>query len=70
MEDKQKGLVGELKQVAKKLGHSPTRREVPSLAKRCYKYLKSFNRAKEMACLETKNKRITHFPKRDRKSVV
>lgn len=64
MNNKQKQLVVELKHSYKKLGHSPTRREVPSLAKRCYKYFNSFNKAKEVASLEIKNKRITTFPKK------
>lgn len=64
MNDKQKQVIVELKHSYKKLGHSPTRREVSSLAKKCYKHFYSFNKAKEMAGLEIKNKRIISFPER------
>jgi hypothetical protein len=58
----QKELVTQLKESAKKLRHSPQRREVSFLAKKCYKYFGSFNKAKELAALTITNKRITNFP--------
>jgi len=59
----QKILIKELKEQAKKLGHSPIKREIPKLAYKCYKSFASFNKAKEKAGLEVKNVRIINFPK-------
>lgn len=64
MNNDQKEILIELKKYSQKIGHSPTRREIPSLAKKCYKYFNSFNRAKELVGLEIKNKQIISFPKR------
>ncbi len=58
-----KEIIKELKQISKKLGYSPARREIPRLASKCYQYFGSFNKAKEKANLNTKNVRITSFPK-------
>ncbi|MFH1326680.1 MAG: hypothetical protein ABIH59_00960 [archaeon] len=63
MNKKQKEVIAELKNLSKKLGHSPTRREDLFLAKKCYGLFNSFNKAKEVAGLEIKNKRVTSFPK-------
>jgi hypothetical protein len=59
----QGGIVNELKEKAKMLGHSPKRREVESLARKCYRYFDSFNEAKKKAGLSIVNVRITLFPK-------
>jgi len=64
MNSKQGNIISELKRIAKKLGHSPIRREVPTLAKKCYDNFNSFNEAKELAGIEIKNKQIKTFPKR------
>jgi len=64
MNKKQKRIVRELKEISKKLGHSPKRREVPKLAAKCYMYIGSFNKAKEKAGLSIKNVKIVNFPKR------
>ena len=52
-----------MKEVSKRLGHSPKRREILKLAQQCYKYFNSFNKAKQEAGLVIKNVRVTNFPK-------
>lgn len=64
MNEKQKEIIKELKKAAEKLGHSPTRRDMPQLAWKCYNHFASFNKAKQIANLEIRNVRITKFPKR------
>lgn len=56
-------LLKKLKESAKKLGHSPKRREIPNLAMKCYKIFGSFNKAKRLAGLDIRNVRSTTFPK-------
>ena len=63
MNNKQKELAEELKQIASRLGHSPNRREIPDLARKCYKLFGSFNKAKLSADLKTKYTRKNKFPK-------
>lgn len=62
MQDKQE-IKNELRVVAKNLGRSPKRRDVPNLAAKCYKIFGSFNKAKSEAGLRIVNVRITTFPK-------
>lgn len=59
-----KEILKELRKISRKLEHSPGRREVPNLSRKCYKHFGSFNKAKELLGLEIKNKRITLFPKK------
>jgi hypothetical protein len=63
MNNKQEQIIKELRKEAKRLKHSPKRRDVAWLAKKCYKHFDSFNNAKIAAGLEIKNKQITSFPK-------
>lgn len=64
MNKTQKQIVQELKKEARRLKHSPKKREVSnSLWWRCYRYLDSFNNAKKIVGLSTVNIRVTHFPK-------
>jgi intein/homing endonuclease len=62
MKKEQKEIIKELKQSTKMLGHSPTRREVPKLARQCCRYFGSFNRAKQLANLEVRCVRIVNLP--------
>lgn len=57
-------VVLQLQRSAQALGHSPQRREIPSLAMKCYNEFGSFNKAKIEAGLDIKNKKIDKFPKR------
>ena len=63
MNSKQKQILKELKRYAIKLGHSPKKREILSLAQRCYKHFGSFNKAKKLANLDIVNVRKINFPK-------
>ncbi len=62
MNNTQKEIIRELKNISKKIGHSPRKREVPKLASKCYQHFRSFNLAKKTAGLEIVNVRISSFP--------
>ena len=64
MDKPQKEIIKKLKQISAKMGHSPTKREVPNLAAKCYKHFGSFNLAKKKACLSLKNVRFCDFSER------
>ena len=59
----QKEILIKLKKEAKRLGHSPKRREIPWLAEKCYRHFGSFNIAKKKAGLKIVNVRFSNFPK-------
>ncbi|MAG19854.1 hypothetical protein CL618_00265 [archaeon] len=54
----QKQIIKELKQTAKQLKKSPTRRQVPKLNNKCIKHFTSFNKAKERSGLKTTNNKF------------
>ncbi|MBI2044487.1 hypothetical protein HYT23_00355 [Candidatus Pacearchaeota archaeon] len=56
-------ILKDLKKEAKKLGHSPKRRDIPVLAWKCYSHFGSFNKAKKKAGLKIVNIRVVNFPK-------
>jgi hypothetical protein len=63
MNSKQKEILEELNKEARKLKHSPKKREIPKLAFRCYSHFNSFNKAKKLAGLNIVNVRVVNFPK-------
>ncbi|MBI5148886.1 hypothetical protein HZA33_04355 [Candidatus Pacearchaeota archaeon] len=60
----QKEIVKGLKETSKRLGRSLKRRDIPRLARKCYKYFGSFNKAKKKADLKMVNVRISDFSNR------
>jgi len=64
MNEKQKEIILELKKISKKIGHSIKRRESSyRLYQECLINFGSFNKAKKIAGLETRNNHITVFKK-------
>lgn len=59
----QKEIISKLKEIANKTGHSPTKRDIPSLAMKCYLHFNLFNEAKILAGLSVKNVKHKIFPK-------
>jgi hypothetical protein len=64
MDLSQKEVIEELKQEAKRLGHTPKQRELSNnLLWNCYKHFGSFNKTKQRTGLSIVNVRRTTFPK-------
>jgi hypothetical protein len=58
----QKEIISKLKERAAEIGKTPTKRDIPALAMRCYNHFNSFNEAKALAGLKVMNVRKTTFP--------